>query len=400
MRAAPRSLLLLVVAVVALVAGACLPPAPAQQTAQPAPVTQPAPTSPPTTRAPVQPTTLPTAPGGASASSVIINPGNGARALDFPDPFVLLTNGVYYAYSTGSLFGPKIAVITSTDGVNWTWVGDAFAGGGTGWSDLPGTNTWGPSVLDRPGGNPAKRYVLYYASQSKVAGSNGTQCIGRAYSSSPIGPFVDEETTPFICTPSLGGSIDPSPIVVGNNVWLTWKTEGVSSPYTPTQIFSVPLTSDGLGLLYGPGGGSNPNIIGSSLLLSVDTSGGSWEFPIIEGPSMIANPAGSGYLLFYSAYNWESAGYKVGVASCAYVSGPCSRIYSTPVLATRGSGTTAMSGPGGQSVFQDANGAWKVAFHAWTGNYIGYANHIFDPNYARSLRFLPLTFPGGKPQIG
>ena len=303
MRATPRSLLLLVMAVVALVAGACVPPAPAPSPAPAlqAPATTKAPT---TTKPPTQQVTLPAAPGGVSASSVIVNPGNGARAIDFPDPFVLLTNGVYYAYSTGQLFGAKIQVITSTDGANWTWVGDAFAGGSSGWSDLPATTNWGPSVLERPANTASKRYVLYYASQSKVAGSNGKQCIGRAYSASPAGPFVDEETTPFICTPGVGGSIDPSPIVVGSNVWLTWKTEGVPNPnYAPTQIFSVPLTNDGLGLFYGPTG-PNPDI-GNSLLLSIDTSGTSWEFPIIEGPSMIANPAGSGFLLFYSAYKWS-----------------------------------------------------------------------------------------------
>ena len=58
-------------------------------------------------------------------------------------------------------------------------------------------------------------------------------------------------------------------------------------------------------------------------------------------------------------------------------------------------------------MFQDATGAWKVAFHAWTGNYIGYDGtgvngipKIFDQSYARSLRFLPLTFPNGLPKIG
>ena len=398
MRATPRSLLLLVVAVVALVAGACLPPAPT-----PAPqVTPAAPTTkPPTTTQPPQAAALPPAPGGVTAGSVIVNPGNGARAIDFPDPFVLLTNGVYYAYSTGELFGARIQVITSTDGVNWTWVGDAFpANGGSGWSDLPAATNWGPSVLERPANPASKRYVLYYASQSKVGATNGKQCIGRAYSASPTGPFVDEETTPFICSPGVGGSIDPSPIVVDGRVWLTWKTEGVPYPnYAPTEIFSTPLTDDGLSLIYGPSG-SNLSLIGSSLLLSIDQSPGSWEWPIIEGPSMIANPAGSGFLLFYSANEWQTANYKVAVASCSYVSGPCTRIYSTPLMPTRGSGTSAMTGPGGESVFQDANGVWKVAFHAWTGNNYPYTGHEFDPNYARSLRFLPLTFVNGLPKIG
>jgi beta-xylosidase len=327
------------------------------------------------------------APGGDTASPIVVgNVGSSkiSRAIDFPDPFVLRVGpSTYYAYSTGNFFGDRIQVIESTDNrATWNYVGDAFTGGRSGWSDLPPANTWGPSVLARSDG----KYVLYYASLSKVAdATNGKQCIGRAVSASPAGPFTDEETAPLVCTPWLGGSIDPSPLLDSNGtLYLIWKSEGVPSPnYVPTQVWSIRLTSDGLSTSGG-----------STALLTTDNSSGSWEFPIIEGPTMMKNSGTAGYTLFYSAYVWATADYKVGAASCTTPTGPCTRAYSTPVLPTRGDTV----GPGGASVFQDSGGSWWVAFHAWSNPYVGYVP--FDARYARSLRILPLTFQGGSPKIG
>jgi len=39
------------------------------------------------------------------------------------------------------------------------------------------------------------------------------QCISRAVSDNPAGPFVDERSEPLVCQLELGGSIDPSPFV-------------------------------------------------------------------------------------------------------------------------------------------------------------------------------------------
>ncbi|MFI5054179.1 MAG: glycoside hydrolase family 43 protein, partial [Acidimicrobiia bacterium] len=303
------------------------------------------------------------------------------RAIDFPDPFVLRVDSTtYYAYSTGSIFA-HLQVIKSTDNLaTWTYVGDPFVGGGSGWSDLPAGKTWGPSVLA-----VGNQYVLYYASATR---SDGTQCVGRAVSASPAGPFVDSETSPMLCAPWLGGSIDPSPFQDSNgNRYLLWKSEGIpaSQGYVPTQLWSSPLSGDGLSIVGAP-----------TALLTTDDSLSSWEFPIIEGATMIKNPAAAGYVLLYSAFRWETAGYKVGAASCATPTGPCTRTYSTPVLQSRGAPT---AGPGGESVFVGPNGQLLVAFHAWKSGFVGYG--VFDVDHARTLRILGLTFSStGLPKIG
>jgi len=354
---------------------------------------------------PPPPPPLPNAPVGASAGAVSFDAGSPsvAQVLDFPDPFVMWVQhppleGVaapenppppptYYAYATGSGLS-TLQVATSTDLVHWTWRGDPFSGPdpgalspeGSRWANLF-AHSWGPAVLERPANPTGARFVMYYAAQSNVSGTAGDQCIGRAVSASPLGPFTDTETAPLLCTPDRGGSIDPNPVVATDgSVSLLWKSEGIAASGEPTRIWSSPLSADGL------------SITGASTEL-LETLGWSWEPPIVEAPSMMPAPGG-GYLLFYSADRWQTANYKVGVAWCANLASPCTRIYATPVLASR----DTMAGPGGGSVFQDSTGKWWMAFHAWTAPNTGYST----PDSARSMRLLPVTFPHGdhNPQVG
>jgi hypothetical protein len=319
-----------------------------------------------TTTAPA-PTAEP-APGGDAADPVVVSTLDGPKAIDFPDPFVFRATGdtTWYAYATGAGF-VDLQLITSTDLVNWASTGvDPLPGGSNAWANLFG-HSWAPSVIERPSNPSAQRFVMYYTAQNKA---NGLQCIGRATSSSPAGPFADEQTSPLIC--QTQGSIDPSPYVAADgSLWLVFSNVAFTGT---TSIWSVPLTSDGLSVAGGA----------TRLLSTADA----WEGPLIEAPTMITSP--SGIELFYSANPFDTSSYSVGVASCDSPTGPCTRIYSTAVLATR----DTMAGPGGQTPFQDASGNWQVAFHAWTSPKIGY------PAGTRTLRFLPMTFPGGLPKIG
>jgi Glycosyl hydrolases family 43 len=314
---------------------------------------------------------LPPAPGGVAAGSVSVwmptPSGPQLIAIDFPDPFVFhpsASGSLWYGYATGSGF-VDLQMISSPDLVNWSWVGDPLPGAANNWADLFGFS-WAPSVIERPGNSSGQRFVMYYTAHDRAS---GLQCIGRATSASPAGPFSDERTSPLICQTANGGSIDPNPFVAADGtLWLVFSNT--------TSIWSVRLTSDGLSVASG-----------ARKLLS--TASGTWEGPVIEGPTMISSP--SGVELFYSANVWETSAYAVGVARCNGPTGPCSRIYSTAVLATR----SPMAGPGGQTPFQDTTGNWQVAFDAWTSPNIGYPS-----GGARTLRFLPLTFPSGLPKIG
>ena len=196
-----------------------------------------------------------------------------------------------------------------------------------------------------------------------------------APSSSRQGPF---------CYPGQGGAIDPSPYVDTDGVgYLTFKTEGDGDPYVPTRIWSVRLSADRTSIV------TNTE---HQLLETLPPGAGTWEYPIVEGPTFLRAPDQQLYL-FYSAYNWYSEDYKVGVAKCDTGSGPCTRIYSTPVLASRGT----MLGPGGQMPFRAVDGSWRLAFHAWTAGDL-HASSIDGSK--RALRTLPITFPAGGPKIG
>jgi beta-xylosidase len=207
-------------------------------------------------------------------------------------------------------------------------------------------------------------------------------CIGRATSASPEGPFVDTSTQPIVCTPDRGGSIDPNPFVANGQLYLLWQSFG-KAPAEPTRLWSTPLTADGLSV----GGGSSQ---------LTEVLYGSQEWPNIEGPTMMPAPGG-GFLLFYSAGAWWTDNYRTFAQFCTTPTGGCSRIYSTPVLASRGSTV----GPGAPTVFQDPSGNWMMGFHAWTAPFINYVV-IGDIHSARSLHILPITFPAGghNPKIG
>jgi beta-xylosidase len=332
---------------------------------------------------------LPVASTGNTTGPVMVDIGGGrTRPIDFPDPFITKFGNTYYGYSTGANIS-TVQVIKSTDAVNWTWVGDAFVGptpyyGPTsmenGWAVLS-FNTWAPGIVERPDNPPASRYVLYYTAQSKAEGSSGMPCIGRATSASPEGPFVDSLNEPLICTADRGGSIDPNPIVANGQLYLLWQSFGIA-PSEPTRLWSTPISDDGL------------SVAGGSSQLT-EVLYGSQEWPNIEGPTMMPAPGG-GYLLYYSAGEWWTDKYRNFVQYCTSPSGGCSRLYTTPVLATRGS----MAGPGGPSVFQDPSGNWMMAFHAWTAPFFNYVPG--DIRYSRSLHILPITFPNGghDPKIG
>jgi beta-xylosidase len=332
---------------------------------------------------------LPPASNGASTGPVLVNVGGaGNRPIDFPDPFITKFGSTYYGYSTSSNIS-AVQVIKSTDAVHWSWVGDAFVGptpyvGATStsnaWADT--SPTWAPGVVERPSNPASTRYVLYYTATSLVGGSAGKPCIGRATSASPEGPFVDESTQPLVCTPERGGSIDPNPIVVGGQVYLLWQSFGMA-PSEPTRLWSTPLSADGRA------------VAGASSELT-EVLYGSLEWPNIEGPTMMPAPGG-GFLLFYSAGAWWTDNYRTFVQFCTSPTGGCSRIYSTPVLATSGN----MAGPGAPTVFQDPSGNWMMGFHAWTAPFINYVA-LGDIRYARSLHILPITFPNGghDPKIG
>lgn len=136
---------------------------------------------------------------------------------------------------------------------------------------------------------------------------------------------------------------------------------------TAGNIGVVGLRSDGTMM-----GTSNaaPAVLASQSLPYHDGSDdGTRGNSFLENPSMIYEPQTRTYLLFYSAGHWFTDRYLTGFARCASPTGPCTLDNRGPFLKS-GNGRT---GPGGLTVFKDANGALKVAYASWQA---GFENQV------------------------
>jgi hypothetical protein len=254
---------------------------------------------------------------------------------DFADPFLLAEPKALFIYATNTdTANVPVTRILIGDAFNGDYLGDAMP-------TLPSWTVkgfqWAPSVWARPDG----KFVLYYSTPAPSPGlaQPRKECISRALGSAPEGPFVDDSTGPFICPLDEGGAIDPSPFVDGATPYLLWKADG-NSEGLPTKIYSQQLSADGLSLV-GP-----PN--------ELITNDQPWEGDVVEGPSMVK--VGSNYELFYSANDWNSSKYSVGLALCDSVAGPCRKPLPEPWMVS----AEKYTGPGGQEFFANPGGVWMV----------------------------------------
>jgi beta-xylosidase len=282
---------------------------------------------------------------------------------DFPDPHVLLVDDTYYAYST-NVSPSHVPVLSSTDLVSWTRVGDAMAVQPE-WARKGIGLTWAPGVIELDEG-----FALYFTARDL---ESDKQCIGVAISDSPEGRFESQTDDPFICQAELGGSIDAYPFRdTDGQLYLLWKNDGNCCGYD-IWLWAQRLSDDGLTLEGDP-----------VQLVERDQP---WERPLIENPAMVEQDGE--YYLFYSGNWWEGTDYAVGYAVCESALGPCEKPLDEPIF----DATADATGPGGQSLFRDSEGNLWMAYHAWTGVDVGY------PGGERSLRVDPVEFVAGAPVI-
>ncbi|HVC68786.1 MAG TPA: glycoside hydrolase family 43 protein [Acidimicrobiales bacterium] len=302
----------------------------------------------------------------SSVSSVCQNAlgtrtGGPVYPFDFADPDVIAVKGGYEAYATNATAG-NIQIMRSTDLVHWEKAGNALPSLAS-WA-RPGS-TWAPAVI-----HLRRSYLLYYTA---AVTANGIECLSVATSRRPQGPFVDGSRSPLVCQTDRGGSIDPSPYLdPSGHAYLTWKSNGGHGQ--PSTLWAQALDSRGTALV-----GAGP----TALLTPVER----WEGSVVEAPTMMAS--GSGFLLFYSGNNWDSADYAVGVARCGGPLGPCVRLQAGPLLGSQ----PAMVGPGGESVFTDGQGHLQMAFAAWLAGAVGYPHD-------RLLFIRPLSVTGDSVRLG
>ena len=287
---------------------------------------------------------------------------NPVHSRNFPDPGVLLVDGVYYAYGTNGELA-NVPLMTSTDLVHWTEGGDALPELG-GWAQAG--NTWAPEVIGLAPG----RFGLYYTARSVAT---NRQCIGVAVADSPRGPFADSLPGPLVCQTEVGGSIDASPFRDGDGtLYLHWKNDG-NALGAPTHLYGQRLAASGLALTSEP-----------AVLL---TNTAPWHAHVIEAPQL--HLRSGRYYLFYSANAFDSAAYAVGYAECDGPLGPCRDAAENPILRS----APGVAGPGHCSVVTAPDGSTWLLYHAWPPNAVG----AVDPG--RTLWLDRLDWVDGKPVV-
>jgi hypothetical protein len=282
---------------------------------------------------------------------------------DQPDPFVFVQAGRYYLFTSQDRVPQDVPVRSAAVFGQWGPPSDA----------LPHPPAWAtPHAMWAPdAARFGNDYVLYFTSD--VAGSSPpTMCIGDAISTDPAGPYIPSPV-PFICQADMGGSIDPRVFVDSNGQpSIIWKSDQNSLELNvPTEIWSEPLSEDGLHLLGSP-----------TEIFSPDEA---WQNSIVEAPQLVL--VNGVYSLFYSGGWFNQTSYAIGVARCAGPSGPCHDTSLSPLLASNAQG----GGPGEESVFTNNAGIWML--------YTPWNSSLPDPGPPRPVALAHLGFGPDGPYL-
>jgi arabinan endo-1,5-alpha-L-arabinosidase len=296
-------------------------------------------------------------------------PGTGERVETFADPHVIRgDDGAWYAYGTtdplterdrdaeGNLRFHLVPTARSTDLVNWTYVGDAFAAPPAWLSRTSGM--WAPDVRFRNG-----RYYLYYVATDVADGVSpepdcaADSAIGVATSESPTGPWTDSGRP--IVGPRRGTSGEGCDFLWTYDPAVVEERDGDAHLYYGSYYGGVQvrrLSDDGL-----------------------RTSARSARQVVIpnryEGTYVVRR--GRWYYLFGSATDCcrgPLTGYSVFAGRSRSPRGPFVDRHGVPLTASRVGGTPVISingnrwlGPGHNSIVTDLAGQDWFVYHAVDG---------------------------------
>jgi Glycosyl hydrolases family 43 len=269
----------------------------------------------------------PPALGDPATPGFTINSG-----ADQPDPFMIQVGGRYYLFTSQDKVPQNVPVRSGTVVGRWGAPTDALPTLPP-WA-APGF-MWAPDVAQF-----GSDYMLYFTSQ--LAGvSPPTMCIGDAISTAIAGPYL-AAPAPLICQQSLGGSIDPRVFVdADGQPYMVWKSDqNARSDTANTQIYSQPLSADGMHLLGQP-----------TVIFGPDEH---WQGHIVEAPELVL--VRGSYYLFYSGGWFNQPAYSIGAARCSGPLGPCADTSASPLLGSNAQG----QGPGEESVFSNDAGVWLL----------------------------------------
>ena len=259
---------------------------------------------------------------------------NPVIAGDFADPSVIRVGNTYYAAGTSSEWGPAFPIYTSTDLVNWQYVGPVFAK----LPDWIDGSYWAPELFHRNG-----LFYVYYTARRK---SDGHSYIGVATTRNLKQGFTDHG----LLLEWTSEAIDAFVMEDKGKLFITWKAYGLDKGKA-IELLGAELSPDGL------------HVTGSAFtLLRADTA--NWEGGGAEGQALFKR--GRYYYMTYSGNACCGTGcnYQVGLARAESLRGPWEKFTGNPVLTSH----DAWKCPGHGTVVTTPDNRYFYLHHAYKGN--------------------------------
>lgn len=258
------------------------------------------------------------------------------------DPQILLHEGVYYCYATGSPEG--FLVWESDDLVHWRAPKMCMRAADF-WGE---SHFWAPEVTAHGG-----KFVMHYTAMSRTLHSLR---LGVAIADHPAGPFTDVHGRPMF---DFGHpAIDGSALVCEEGNFLYYAndcSENVVDGVRTSQIFAVRLSDD------------LTQTVGEPLLMTTpdhdfERKSLALKEPILwnEGPCVIRR--GGQYIMNYSANCYATNDYAICLATAPHPLGPWTKSANNPVLSCR----EGLFGAGHNAFFTATDGRLMTSFHIQT----------------------------------
>jgi len=242
------------------------------------------------------------------------------------DPFILLHEGVYYAYGTGYKHGFHVYV--SRDLATW----EKAPAPALGMDDSYGTRKfWAPEVFYR---DENKTFYMFYTAEEHL-------CVATA--KSPLGPFKQDTKKPMRAERAIDSTLFVDDdgtawlyfVIVADGQNIIWGAE-LERDWVTFKAGKAPFRC----------------IVAER----------EWELlqgRVAEGPSVFKRDGV--YYMMYSANHFLNQGYAVGYATATSPRGPWKKADANPILKKPPNG---LVGVGHGAPFVDAKGNYQYVFHA------------------------------------
>ena len=262
--------------------------------------------------------------GNQNDGTLFQKPEVTAARIAFGDPFILLHDGVYYAYGTASPNG--IEVYTSNDLLTWQTAPDNRLALHK--DDVWATrNFWAPEVNYING-----KFYMYFSGDSHI-------CV--ATSDSPLGPFRQEVKAPMIEDEKC----------IDNSLFI----DEDGTPYLFFDRFN-----DGLNIWVAELKDNLTDLKMETMRKCINVSQ-AWEevWPRVNEGAFVVKHNGV-YYMTYSANSYESPFYGIGVATATNIYGPWTKYDKNPIYQNVGN----LVGIGHSAMFTDKDGKLRIVFHS------------------------------------